>query len=116
MNQDAMKKRRFNSSYEIVQDFSDYASIQGLVYIFFAYQTIFGRIFWFVVVALMLGLGVYWIIQAYINWQDRPVLTSITTTAYSVKQVKSDDILTFESQYLPVVLGGVLLFRTLPNG
>ena len=90
MEQDAMKKRRFNSSYEIVQDFSDYASIQGLVYIFFGYQTIFGRIFWIIVVALMLGLGVYWIIQAYTNWQDRPVLTSITTTAYSVKQVSRD--------------------------
>ena len=35
----------------------------------------------------MLMLGLYWIIQAYISWQEKPVLTSISTTAYSVKQV-----------------------------
>jgi hypothetical protein len=84
---DAAKKRRFNSSYEIVQDFSDYASIQGIVYIFFSYQTVVGRIFWMLVIILMLSLGIYWIMEAYTSWQDKPVLTSITTTAYSVKQV-----------------------------
>ena len=87
IKKDAIKKRRFNSNYEIVQDFSDYASIQGIVYIFFNYQTIYGRLFWIFVVSLMLGLGMYLIIQAYVDWQDRPVLTTITTTAYSVKQV-----------------------------
>ena len=84
---DAIKKRRFNSSYEIIQDFSDYASIQGIIYIFFSYQTIFGKMFWFLVIVAMLCLGIYWIVQAYVSWQDKPVLTSITTTAYSVKQV-----------------------------
>ena len=28
-------------------------------------------------------------IQAYIDWRDKPVLTTITTTAYSVKQVNN---------------------------
>ena len=36
----------------------------------------------------MLTLGLYWILVAYFDWQEKPVLTSITTTAYSVKQVE----------------------------
>jgi hypothetical protein len=27
-------------------------------------------------------------VTAYLDWQDQPVLTTITTTAYSVKQIK----------------------------
>jgi len=64
---DAINKRRFNSSYEIIQDFSDYASIQGIIYIFFTYQTWFGKLFWLLVILLMLGLGIYWIVEVLSN-------------------------------------------------
>jgi hypothetical protein len=30
------------------------------------------------------------ILNAYTDWQDKPVLTIITTTAYSVKQVRQE--------------------------
>ena len=63
--------------------------VQGLIYIFFSYQTLFGKVFWILVVLLMLILGLYWCVLAYINWQNKPVLTTITTTAYNVKQVKN---------------------------
>ena len=61
--------------------------IQGLIYIFFSYQSWLGRLFWIVMIILMLMLGLYWCIQAYIDWRDKPVLTTITTTAYSVRKV-----------------------------
>ena len=32
-------------------------------------------------------LGLYWCIKAYIDWQDKPVLTTITTTAYDIRGV-----------------------------
>ena len=83
------EKRTFNSSYEIIVDYSEYSTIQGFIYIFFSYQTIFGKIFWIIVILGMLALGLYWCIQAYLDWQDKPVLTTITTTAYSVKQVRN---------------------------
>ena len=78
----------FETLYDIIKDYSDYAAIQGLNYIFFANQTLFGRIFWIIVVTMMLCLGVYWSITAYLDWQDQLVLTTITTTAYSVKQIE----------------------------
>ena len=82
------EKQTFNSSYEIIQDYSEYSTIQGFIYIFFAYQTSFGKIFWILVVILMSILGLYWCIKAYIDWQDKPVLTTITTTAYDIRGVK----------------------------
>ena len=63
--------------------------VQGLIYIFFSYQTLFGKVFWILVVLLMLILGLYWCVLAYINWQNKPVLTTVSTTAYNVKQVKN---------------------------
>ena len=78
----------FETLYDIIKDYSDYAAIQGLNYIFFTNQTLFGRIFWIIVVTMMLCLGVYWSITAYLDWQDQLVLTTITTTAYSVKQIE----------------------------
>jgi hypothetical protein len=85
---DEDEKKTFNSSYEIIVDYSEYSTIQGFIYIFFSYQTLFGRIFWIIVILAMLILGLYWCIKAYLDWQEKPVLTTITTTAYSVKQVK----------------------------
>lgn len=84
-----VKKTTFNSTYEIIEDYADYSTIQGIIYIFFIYQTIFGKVFWILVIILMLILGLYWCIEAYNDWEDKPVLTTITTTAYSVKQVGS---------------------------
>ncbi len=87
-DEDEDEKKTFNSSYEIIVDYSEYSTIQGFIYIFFSYQTLFGRIFWIIVILAMLILGLYWCIKAYLDWQEKPVLTTITTTAYSVKQVK----------------------------
>jgi disulfide bond formation protein DsbB len=60
---------------------------QGFIYIFFSYQTWFGRIFWILVILLMTILGLYWCIKAYLDWQDKPVLTTVTTTALPVTSV-----------------------------
>ena len=81
------EETNFNSTYEIIEDYADHSTIQGFVNIFFTYQTIFGKVFWILVILLMQILGLYWCIKAYVEWQDNPVLTMISTTAYSVKQV-----------------------------
>jgi hypothetical protein len=36
----------------------------------------------------MLALGLYWCIQAYQDWQNKPVLITITTTGLPVEEVK----------------------------
>ena len=43
------KKRKFNTSYEIIQNFAEYAAISGIVYPFLAYQTHVGKVFWVLV-------------------------------------------------------------------
>jgi hypothetical protein len=48
---------------KIILEYTDYASIQGLYYIFVENQTTFGRIFWTIVVFLMALLGTYWSIS-----------------------------------------------------
>jgi hypothetical protein len=70
-------------------DYAEYSTIMGLVYLFFSYQTTFGQIFWIITVILMTILGLYWCIEAYIQWRERPVLTTIRTTAYAVKSVRN---------------------------
>ncbi len=83
------EKKTFNSKYEIIVDYSEYSTIQGLIYIFFSYQTLFGRIFWILTILLMTILGLYWCIQSYVDWQNQPVLTTITTTAYNIRSVST---------------------------
>jgi hypothetical protein len=77
----------FKSNADILKDYAENATIQGLIYIFFPYQTHFGKLFWAIVVLLLLALGFYWCVTVYLNWTANPVLTTITTTAYSVKKV-----------------------------
>ncbi len=86
-DEDDETKRPFKSSYEIWVEYTEYSTWMGLIYIFFNYQTMIGRIFWIIVMILMAALGLYWCIKAYLDWQDKPVLTTITTTAFSVKGV-----------------------------
>ena len=41
----------------IIQNYSEISSIQGVVYIFQSHQTLVGRLFWIAVIAFMLTLG-----------------------------------------------------------
>jgi amiloride-sensitive sodium channel len=75
-------------TYDIVKDYSEYSTIQGIVYIFQTNQTTFGKIFWISVVTFMVLLGGYWSVEAYNTWQDNPVITTIGTTAFPVKDLE----------------------------
>ena len=57
------EEENFDGPYDIIEDYSDYSTIQGIIYIFFSYQTNFGRFFWILVVIGMLVLGGYWTAQ-----------------------------------------------------
>jgi hypothetical protein len=47
-----------------------------------------GKGFWSVTLLMMLSLGVYWCAEAYLNWIDQPVLTTITTAGLPVEKVE----------------------------
>ena len=46
-----------------------------------------GKIFWSAVLLFMFSLGVYWCVQSYQDWREHQVLTTITTTDFSVNEV-----------------------------
>jgi hypothetical protein len=59
----------------------------GIHYIFRLNQTHIGRVFWILVVLALSGLGLYWSIKAYNDWQDNLVLTTVNTTAYPITKI-----------------------------
>jgi hypothetical protein len=70
----------FKTGYDLFLDYTEYSTIQGLIYIFATYQTIIGRIFWTSVLLFMFSLGVYWCVQSYQDWKGNQV--SISSTFY----------------------------------
>ena len=79
-----MGRKELKQISNVVKDYSEYSSIQGLIYIFQSNQTIVGRLFWILVVILMLMLGSYWSVDAYNSWQENPVLTTVKNTAFPI--------------------------------
>ena len=74
--------------FQIVKEYSESSSIQGLSYIFENKQTTCGKIFWTSVVVFMMLLGAYWSVVSYTDWQDKLVLTTVKTSAFPVKEIE----------------------------
>ena len=75
-------------TYDIVRDYSEYSTIQGVIYLFQSNQTQCGRMFWLLVVIAMLILGTYWSVIAYNDWISNPVLTTVKTSAFKIKNLE----------------------------
>ena len=87
----ASEKRRQTirrETYDIVRDYSEYSTIQGVIYLFQSNQTKCGKMFWLLVVIGMLILGTYWSVTAYNDWISNPVLTTVKTSAFKIKNLE----------------------------
>jgi hypothetical protein len=73
--------------YSTIKDYSEYSTIQGVIYIFQTNQTQIGKVFWSMVIIAMLALGTYWSVCAYQDWLNNPVITTIKTSALSIKEI-----------------------------
>lgn len=73
--------------YNIIQDYSESSTIQGVVYIFQKNQTLHGKVFWLLVIIGMLSLGTLWSVWAYQDWIDNPVMTTIKTSALPIRNI-----------------------------
>ena len=51
------KEKPFSTLLDILTDYAETGTIQGLPYLVFSHQTRLGKIFWTLVVLVMLGLG-----------------------------------------------------------
>jgi len=70
--------RNAKSIMDLVDEFTEYATIQGLVYIFSKSITMFGKLFWFLSICSMISLGMYWTVVMYAGWQGQQVLIVVT--------------------------------------
>jgi hypothetical protein len=73
---------------DFLKDYAEHASVQGLIYLTFPYQTLLGKAYWIFTLLFMLSLGIYWSVILYRDWRGQQVLTTIATTALPVNQIE----------------------------
>ena len=60
--------------------FANATSIHGISYIFDNSLLVLERILWFIVVGIFVGLCAHFIVDAYLDWQRNPIITSVSST------------------------------------
>ena len=63
-----------------ILDFASNTTIHGISYIFNTTLLILERLLWLVVFGTFAFLAMYWSTEAYNQWNESPVLTSVKTT------------------------------------
>ena len=74
--------------YDIIQEYSEYSTVAGILYIFMPQQTMAGKLFWVLVVVSMLALSIYWSAVLYFQWEGQTVITTVLTAALPVNQIR----------------------------
>jgi len=64
-------------------EYTQRSTIAGLHYAFQPKQFLFGRLIWIVAIGILIFLGFWFSAQNYLQWKDKPVVTTITTTGNS---------------------------------
>jgi hypothetical protein len=65
---------------KVVQHYGRSSTIAGLHYAFDSDQSIVGRTIWLLSVSVLASLGFYFSVQNYQQWQNEPVVTTLTST------------------------------------
>ena len=71
-----------------VKDYSESTTIHGISYIFESGLSALERLLWICVVCVFLGFAIGLSVQAYINWKDNQVLTTIDTTGHPIEKIE----------------------------
>ena len=71
----------------LITDFSNRCTIQGVADMSNEKISLAGKIFWALVVSVMLYLSCYGSVQAYYDWQASPVINTVMSTGASIEQV-----------------------------
>ena len=81
-----------NSVLSSISAFSEYATIQGIVYIFASNRTVVQLYYWSITVVLLMILGIYWSAGLFLEWKVKPVLTTIQSTGYPINDIEFPSI------------------------
>ena len=103
------KQSKQKGMFHIINDYSGYSTIQGLIYIFKTDQSLAGRLVWISIVAFMILLGAYWSLQSYADWKNNPVLTTVATMAYPVKAIERPAVTICRQGMSDDVIGSAML-------
>ena len=103
------KQSKQKGMFHIINDYSGYSTIQGIIYIFKTDQSLAGRLVWISIVAFMILLGAYWSLQSYADWKNNPVLTTVATMAYPVKAIELPAVTICRQGMSDDVIGSAML-------
>ena len=77
---------------QTVTDYCHNSTVAGLSYISDKSSYVLDRLLWLLAVIVFATLAIYWSLQAYIDWQNEPVITTVKTTG------------TFNSRHFKLIL------------
>jgi hypothetical protein len=61
-------------------EYTENSTIAGLHYAFKPKQLLVVRLLWMAAIAILTFLGIWFSVQSYLDWNNKPVLTTITNT------------------------------------
>ena len=75
-NEDDLKKGK-RPCYRTLKEYSSASTTHGIAYVFEDDRLVLERVLWIIVIIIAIFFAALFSINAYTNWQDEPVLTSI---------------------------------------
>ena len=72
---------------EDIHDYAENATVHGIAYVLERHAVIFSKIFWLLVFLTLVGGALFTIIKAYLNWQDDPVVTTVSKTGLPIQEI-----------------------------
>ena len=73
--------------WSILQEYGQTSTVAGLHYAFEPKQSRLANVIWILLILTLTSLGVYVSIKSYIQWQEEPVVTTVTTTGLPISEV-----------------------------
>ena len=70
-----------------IQEFARTTTIHGIAYVFDNALKAFDRILWILAVCLGTGFAIILSLEAWIDWKDSPVLTSVSSTGLPIQNI-----------------------------
>ena len=80
-------KFEINRISSILLEYSKTSSVAGIRYVFSSVEPVLGNVIWFFVISIFSSLFVYTSVLSFNEWRNEPVLTTVATTGFPVKEI-----------------------------
>ena len=88
LNEETPKSPKKNPYYKTLHEYASGSTAHGISYIFEEDRCFLERILWAIVVCVVLLFAITISINAYHNWKDNPILTSVKTTGLPIEKIE----------------------------